>query len=281
MRRGAFVGFFHPHLFHSRYQMKISDVIAARQSCRTFNGLHIDKASKDKLFSEIEVLPRLFEDVAVPVIRLVDNDQAEGSLGTYGFITGARQFLVMASGDTVGEELQAGFMFETLVLKATSMGLGTCWLGGTFRRGPFARVMGNDPDGREVSIVSPIGHPTQKRRFAERMMRRMVKSDHRKPFARLFSGVSPDSPLGRVLQAVRLAPSSRNSQPWKASVAQETDSEGRKRMTVRFDCTTDSRFSSIDMGIAYCHFVLASQEENLLWDIERVNDSKSVIFRSR
>lgn len=261
--------------------MKISDVIAARQSCRTFNGLHIDKATTDALLAEIDALPRLFEDVPAPAIRLVDNDRAQGQLGTYGFITGARQFLVMASGRTLWEELQAGFMFEALVLKATSMGLGTCWLGGTFRRGPFARVMGDEAHGREISIVSPVGHPTQKRRFAERMMRRMVKADQRKPFSQLFSGVYPETPLGRVLQCVRLAPSSRNSQPWRGTVTPHTDAKGEIHTTVRFECTLDNRFSAIDMGIAYCHFILASQEENLSWSIERSNDSSSVIFISR
>ena len=255
--------------------------MAARHSCRTFNGLHIDKPTTDSLLAEIGTLPRLFEDVPIPAIRLVDNDRAEGRLGTYGFVAGARQFLVMASGETVGEGLQAGFMFEALVLKATSMGLGTCWLGGTFRRGPFAMAMGDVADGCDVSIVSPVGHPTQKRRFAERMMRRMVKADQRKPFGQLFSGVSPDTPVGRVLQCVRLAPSSRNSQPWRGKVTQNVDSEGKTHITVRFDCVHDSRFSAIDMGIAYCHFILASQKEGLCWAVERVNDSKSVIFRSR
>lgn len=261
--------------------MKISEVIQSRHSCRTFNGLHLDKATTDKLLSGIDALPRLFEDVAIPAIRLVDNDHAEGRLGTYGFITGARQFLVMASGKSAWEELQAGFMFEALVLNATSMGLGTCWLGGTFRRGPFARALGDLADNREISIVSPVGHPTQKRRLAERLMRRMVKADHRKPFDHLFGGVSPDTPLGRVLQCVRLAPSSGNSQPWRAVVGQETDAvTGSGQTVVRFDCATANRFSAIDMGIAYCHFLLASREAGLRWDVERVTDSLSVIFRS-
>lgn len=244
--------------------MDILEIIRRRQSCRTYNGLRLDKATIAALEEEIKALPRLFEDVAVPEIRVVDHDDAEGRLGTYGFITGARQFLVMASGKSQAEQVQAGFMFEALVLKATEMNLSTCWLGGTFRRGSFAEAFGNIDHGREISIVSPIGHPTPRRRFAERLMRRVVKADHRKPFARLFQGASPDSPLGMALEAVRLAPSSSNSQPWRCVV---TGGEGSGEETVTFSCAASGRFSAIDMGIAYCHFLLASRREGLDWEI--------------
>ncbi len=244
--------------------MEILEIIQRRQSCRTYNGLRLDKATIAALEEEIKALPRLFEDVAVPEIRVVDYDDADGRLGTYGFITGARQFLVMASGKSQAEQVQAGFMFEALILKATEMNLSTCWLGGTFRRGPFAEAFGHIDQGREISIVSPIGHPTPRRRFAERLMRRVVKADHRKPFARLFQGAAPDSPLGIALEAVRLAPSSSNSQPWRCVV---TGREGSGEEVVTFSCAASGRFSAIDMGIAYCHFLLASRREGLDWKI--------------
>lgn len=261
--------------------MDIFKTIAERQSCRTYNGLRLDKATTEQLTQMATTLPRLFDDVAPPVIRLVDNDEADGNLGTYGFITGARQFLVMASGISPRERVQAGFMFEALVLRATSLGLGTCWLGGTFDRGAFAEAMGDLDGRRQVSIVSPVGHPTPKRRFAERLMRRVVKSDRRKPFDELFKGVDANSQLGRVLQGVRLAPSSRNSQPWRVTVTQDKiDGQTSRRTVVRFDCTTDNLFSDIDMGIAYCHFLLASAQEGLSWKVENASTPLSLSFSS-
>lgn len=261
--------------------MDILKTIAERQSCRTYNGLRLDKATTEELIRMAATLPPLFDDVATPVIRLVDNDEAEGNLGTYGFITGARQFLVMASGKSPRERVQAGFMFEAMVLRATSLGLGTCWLGGTFNRGAFAEAMGDLDGGREVSIVSPVGHSTPKRRFAERLMRRVVKSDRRKPFGELFKGVDAESQLGRVLQGVRLAPSSSNSQPWRVTVTQEKgDGQASRRTVVRFDCATDNRFSDIDMGIAYCHFLLSSAQEGLSWKVENTSTPLSLSFSS-
>lgn len=269
-----------------------------RQSCRTFNGLHIDKASIRLIQEKISHLPRLFDDVAIPDIRFVDNDDVEGRLGTYGFIMGARQFVVMASGKSIAERLQAGFMFEALILEITAMGLGTCWLGGTFRRGPFSDVFGQLDDDKEVVIVSPVGHPTEKRRFAERMMRRVVKADVRKSFDNLFEVIEvdkenlnnkaarkkialpADSSLRRILETVRIAPSSSNSQPWRASVEIHSDRNGVSSTEVTFNCATNNRFSAIDMGIAYCHFLYASRQENLSWEIERNSESVEMRFRS-
>ena len=58
-------------------------------------------------------------------------------LGTYGIIKGASMYV----GVTIPKEEYAlealGYEFEQLVLYATSLGLGTCWLGGTFNRSAF------------------------------------------------------------------------------------------------------------------------------------------------
>lgn len=273
--QGTFVGFM--------IAMNITEIIRRRTSCRTFNGLHLDKSVVAGIQQEMEALPRLFDDVAAPVIRFVDHDNVEGRLGTYGFINGARQFLVMASGSSLREQVQAGFMFEALILKVTEMGFGTCWIGGTFRRGLFADAFGPLAEGMKISIVSPVGHPTPKRRLAERLMRRMVNEDHRKPFAELFRNVDADTPLGRIFRAVRLAPSSSNSQPWRAKVSTQKVAGqdcGEKSTIVSFNCKTSNRFSAIDMGIAYCHFLLASHEENIHWTIDPSSEPLALRFRS-
>lgn len=260
-----------PHLgFDSR---RLLGAIARRKSSRTFNGLKIDQSALAALESDIKALTPLLPGVELPVIRIIESDSAPGKLGTYGFITGARQFLAMASAGGDAPRVQAGYMFELLVLAATDRGLGTCWLGGTFRQGRFAEAMGDCGD-REVVIVSPVGHATQKMRFAERMMRRVVKSAVRRPFETLFSGVAPDTAVGRILEAVRLAPSSTNSQPWRAEV-----STAGGTLSVKFSCATSNAFSAIDMGIAYAHFAVASEAEGLAWEIADSGSPLGLTFR--
>lgn len=254
--------------------MNIFETILQRRSCRTFNGLRLDHQTTARINELTGHAMPLFKDVAMPAIKLVNSDNASGQLGTYGFISGARQFLVMAYGETLPEQVQAGFVFENLILSMTAEGLATCWLGGTFRRGQFVQAMGDVAAGWKVGIVSPVGHPTPKSRLAERLMRRMVKADGRKPFATLFKGVAEDTPLGKILSAVRLAPSSSNSQPWRCEVRRGE----RGKNIVAFSCATDNRFSAIDMGIAYCHFILASENVGMKWDIDPDSEPLSLRF---
>jgi hypothetical protein len=285
--------------------MKTSEIIQIRRSCRTFNGLKIEKSAVESLSQAIQSLQPLFNDVEMPIIKIVDGDNLDGRLGTYGFINGARRFFVMAAGREPLQQVQAGFAFEQLILKATEMGIATCWLGGTFRSSMFAQGMPADLGHREISIVSPLGHATTKQRFAERMMRRVVKADRRKPFASLFTALASsssssssahpldlESPIGRVLECVRLAPSSSNSQPWRARLVPAASAstepanpvadgaeQPKTSVAVEFSCATNNRFSAIDMGIAYCHFLLASAEENLAWRIDHASLSTPLALR--
>lgn len=276
--------------------MKISEVIKKRHSCRTYNGLRLDQQTIERLQGDARQLPVLQPGITAPIIRLVDGDGIEGKLGTYGSITGARQFLVMASGTTDADKVEAGFEFEALILKITAADIATCWIGGTFRRDRFSEAFdramldeaGGDYEkvkekiaGRSISIVSPIGHPTPKKRFAERVLRKVAKADKRKPFADLFESVSPDTPLGRVLENVRLAPSSTNSQPWRATITEEYLKPDNKKVTiVKFRCAKSGQFAPFDMGIAYCHFLLSSPDENLRWEIVPGCDPMAMEFRS-
>jgi hypothetical protein len=50
-------------------------------------------------------------------------------------------------------------------------------------------------------------------------------------------------------------------------------------VAVEFSCATNNRFSAIDMGIAYCHFLLASAEENLAWRIDHASLSTPLALR--
>ena len=53
-----------------------------------------------------------------------------------------------------------GIAFEHIVLKATDMGLGTCWMGMT-RRSDEARELLGVPEELEVIIQTPLGYPAE------------------------------------------------------------------------------------------------------------------------
>jgi hypothetical protein len=165
-----------------------------------------------------------------------------------------------------------GFCFEKVILAATSLGLGTCWMGGTFNRANFARRI-KVSDDEVVPAISPIGYARDKRTVRERLLRRLAKSDQRKPWEELFFDGDLNTPLARgsagkyagVLDCVRLGPSASNNQPWRI-VKQSSESAfhfylkrtwGYDKFNARID------LQRVDMGIAMCHFEVAAKETGI------------------
>ena len=233
--------------------MNIIEVIKERRSVRSFNG--------QPLTQEMErILNDAIADGSDPfggkvTIRLKYFDLKEGyKPSTYGMIKGATNFFLLGIRSDEASALSAGFRFEQVVLKARELGLGTCWIAATFKGSDFDRGE-TWPDGEELKIISPVGI-AEKPRLLEKIGRKVMGSNNRKPFAELFftdnfsQSLSPDSHFGESLEMLRLAPSSTNSQPWRALVAGDT---------VHFYYKPKSPVSVLDCGIGMCHFYLTEE----------------------
>jgi nitroreductase len=209
-------------------------------------------------------------------LELLDFDGLERAevrtLGTYGFISGARLYIVSAIADTREARHELGYCLEKVVLRATHLGLGACWVGGTFRRSQFAGRVGISA-GEIVPVVSPIGYPRPKRSLRDRLIRRGAGSDQRKAWGEIFFDGDLVTPLEREaagqleipLESVRLGPSASNKQPWRLCLSPD-------RQGVHFFLWRtpgyEAKFGGInlqdiDMGIAMCHFELATRELGL------------------
>lgn len=134
-----------------------------------------------------EALEAMCAEATVPFggrVRIVLAGFADGatrSPGTYGVIHGARDYFVVATDGTPEAKLSAGFAFERIVLEATAMGLGTCWLAATFRGTPFARAAALE-EGMEVTAVSPVGVASGRHHLRVYRRRRAVVRDGRVDF---------------------------------------------------------------------------------------------------
>ena len=197
-------------------------------------------------------------------------DQRE-EYGTYGFITGADAFLAGASTRALYTKENFGFQMESLILKAQELQFGTCWLGGTFSRSNFATLFNLEPEERLLAIT-PIGIPRVKgRRLKEKVIRGFIRADSRKHWNKLFFDGSFEHPLNpeivstslkTLLEAVRLAPSGGNKQPWRLLVDLENNDVHFFQLATKSN-SGYSRIRPIDMGIAVCHFELVRLENEI------------------
>ena len=164
-----------------------------------------------------------------------------------------------------------GYAMEKNILKATALGLGTCWLGGTFRRSGFARRL-NLSESELLPAISPVGYPGEARSLTDRFFRFSAGSDQRKEWSELFSDGSPETLLSREatggyeapLECVRGGPSASNKQPWRI-VKDGSAFHFFLARTPGYDrMFKEIRLQNVDMGIAMCHFELAARELGLL-----------------
>ncbi|ACL20617.1 nitroreductase [Desulfitobacterium hafniense DCB-2] len=197
--------------------------------------------------------------------------QKEGNikLGTYGIIKGASSYVVAAIPEGKRDLEDFGYVLEKLILYATSLGLGTCWLGGTYTKNEFSKAIGLQA-GEIMPCITPIGYPHQKRSLLESAMRLAAGSKNRKPWQELFFNQALGRPLTEAeadnyatpLEMVRLAPSASNKQPWRIIMAQGRAHFYLQR-TKDYGKGLGFDIQRVDMGIAMCHFELAAKELGL------------------
>lgn len=250
-----------------QFDKSINILIKERSSERTFSGSEIEEDILFKLNTFIRTINGPFNLKARFKI-LNSKEHINGAkLGTYGVIKGTSKFIGAAieRGEMDLEEL--GYEMEVAILYATYLGLGTCWLGGTFRKEQFAKAM-EVKENEIFSIISPIGYSKDKKSFMDSAIRFLAKSKKRKEWNEIFFIRDFETPLTKyctlgnyknVLENVRLAPSASNKQPWRIVKSGNTYHFFEAK-TKGYSDKLGFDIQRIDMGIAICHFDLTCKE---------------------
>ena len=254
--------------------MDSTTLIHRRYSCRTYLDRQISAADRQALIAFMETRTKGPLGSAARFGLIAASSDDEGALkrlGTYGFIKGAAGFLVGAVRKGPRDLEDYGYLLEEVVLHATGMGLGTCWLGGTFTRSTFTSRFGGVDRDETIPAVVSIGYPADD--GAGRIREREQGTRRFPPDELFFAGVWAE-PLGReraegydeVLEAVRMAPSATNKQPWR--IVRSGDdwhfylvrTKGYGKGSPWFKLLRIADLQRVDLGIAMCHFELVARE---------------------
>jgi nitroreductase len=256
-----------------KFTNAVYDIIRVRKSKRTYieEPLPADITAKiENIIQTIKTGP--FGNIVN--FHLIEKRFAKENhkvkLGTYGFISGAQYFIA-------GEVRQAdycyedyGYLLEKIILHLTELNLGTCWLGGTFKRSDFTEILNTDNDSH-IPGITPVGYTTDTYSFRENLIRWGAKADSRKDWKTLFYKDSFSTPLDPeealtyrdVLEMVRLAPSASNKQPWRIIKQGNSFHFYLQRTPGYGKMIKSTDLQKMDMGIAMCHFELCCQADNL------------------
>ena len=257
---------------------RIQETITKRFSCRSY----LDEPLPAHLVSTINAL--LADVPAGPfgnrgrfvLLAAGEHDnQTLNALGTYGFIQGANAYVAGAITDAPMALEDFGWQMELLILRATELGLGTCWLGGSFTRSTFAQKI-NARIGELLPAIFSVGIIKDESAARQGLLRKHISADDRLACERLFFEGAFGTPYApgdgdqvqAALEMVRRGPSASNKQPWRVVVAGKTLHFYLERtrgyhegIVQRFLGVED--LQRLDMGIAMCHFELAASELGL------------------
>ncbi len=257
------------------FRTTVADLVRRRYSCRSYLEMPIDK-DRQGLLSEFLASNGTGPIGARARFALVaatteDRESLKG-LGTYGIIKGATGFIVGAL-ERGPKDLEGyGYLMEHAILFATDLGLGTCWLGGSFSKSGFTKKIA-PAHGESMPAVTAVGCIAGDGKSGD-WNRQLARSDRRLQWAGLFSEEKFGVPImpeqagayAEPLEMVRLAPSASNKQPWRIVrnagnwhfYLQRTKGYGKGSMLFRLMRLAD--LQRVDMGIAMCHFELVARE---------------------
>jgi nitroreductase len=253
----------------------ITETIRRRYSCRAYLERPIAEETQ-RLLAEFLASNRigpLGTRARFALVAATDQDRTSlKGLGTYGFIKGMTGFIVGAAAPGPTNLEDYGYLMEHAILRATDLGLGTCWLGGSFTKSSFARRIAA-MRGELVPAVTAVGYPATDKPSDDRI-RQHVGANRRLAWEHLFFDQKFGQPLsreaagryGEPLEMVRWAPSASNKQPWRIVRSgdlwhfflQRTKRYGKGSLLFRLLRLAD--LQRVDMGIAMCHFELTARE---------------------
>ncbi|WP_455716368.1 nitroreductase family protein [Anaerosporobacter sp.] len=214
------------------------EAIEKRIARRSFEKKPLTLEEQNKIREMISVA-NMLSGLSMEFVE--DGSKAFESLKkSYGLFTNVRSLILM-KGKKEDENLheKIGYYGEDIVLNVTDMELGTCWVGGTFDKESFS-VLNEE----EIVCVILVGK-VEKQTMKEKMIRAASSKKRKSIEQRLESSVQIPNWIANGMEAVRLAPSAKNSQ----KVMFHYDGQ-----ILTIDVVDDYVMDLIDLGIAKKHF---------------------------
>ena len=134
-------------------------LIEKRQSVRAFTEEEVDGDARREIMDYFKAQTSVIPDLPIE-LKIVDGsakNRLEGVAGYRGFAFGAPAYLVLLAGKSEKEMINAGYVGESLLLKAVDMGLDTCWI--TVNESTVTkRSLLMEKEDLEIDAIIAIGH---------------------------------------------------------------------------------------------------------------------------
>lgn len=223
--------------------MDLMQAINERHSVRVYDGKPLD----DVITAALERLITTFNAESGLNMQLIQNESKafSGLKARYGKFKGVKNYIALIGRKGPDLEEMCGYYGEMLVLEAQTLGLKTCWVGGTYRKIPKAMMI---EKGEKLVAVIAVGTSDEN------------GSQHKnKEFNEVSKtiGAMPEW-YAKGVEAALLAPTAINQQKF---VFELTPDE-KVKVTASF-----GPFSKVDIGIVKRHFEIGSGKDDTTWTV--------------
>ena len=226
--------------------MTLQEAIVARHSVRKY----IDKEIPADIITALQDKIAECNKVGNLNIQLVLNEtRAFTGMLSYGSFSEVKNYLVMVGkkGDNLDERV--GYYGEQLVLLAQTLGLNTCWVGLSYRKVEEAYNVGKD---EKLVCVIALGYGETQ------------GVAHKVKNVEQVSNASDLTPawFKKGIEAALLAPTAVNQQKFSFEYIGMKDNKHIVKAKKGFSIFG---YTSIDLGIARCHFDIVVGDDIFRW----------------
>lgn len=226
--------------------MTLLEAINTRFSVRNYNNRPLTSEAIDALNNKIEECNSLG---GLHIQLVTDEPQAFNGIMSYGKFSGVRNYIVMAGRKGDSFEYNIGYYGEQLVLLAQQLGLGTCWVGLTYKKVKGAFTLA---EGEKVACVIAIGyHDSAYRCHKSKGIKDVSNADENAP-QWFINGVT----------AALKAPTAINQQKFFFEYTENPDGKPLVAASRRFSL---AGYTKLDLGIACLHFEIGAGKGNFEW----------------
>ena len=221
--------------------MEILELMKARHSVRTYTDKKIEGETANNLQALIDECNM---QSGLHIQLCLNNSKAfDGFMAHYGKFSNANNYIALIGKKSKVLDEKLGYYGEKIVLKVTELGLGSCWVAGTYSKKKCSCTIEKD---EKLVCVIAIGY------FDKDGVPHKTKSIEE------LSQVNGNMPewFRRGMEAAQLAPTAINQQKFLISL-------NGNRVTAKAGL---GFFTKLDLGIVKYHFELGAGHGNWKWN---------------
>ena len=223
--------------------MDLLEAVKKRHSVRQYLDEKIEGNVKKDL---LDIIDNCNRESGLNIQFCLNNENifSGGILARFGSFKNVKNCIAIVGKKSDDLDEKAGYCGEKIVIKATQLGLNTCWAAGGYNK---SKIDPEIKDKEKLVIVIAIGYGVDN-----------GKSHKVKPIEKLGTSKGEMAEwFKKGLESAQLAPTARNQQKFKFILLDEN--------VVKAD-TSFGFFTKIDLGIAKYHFEIGADSKEWSWE---------------